>query len=91
MFTAPNIAGNFYIKNNSKNTVLTVRENLVLEEAFIEGSPSQLWTKRQINPDEFFTIVNTATEKMLTAATVDKLEARGMYSNSFLLRFLHDN
>ena len=57
------------IRNSVKNTVIGIKDNKVVEEAFIENNLGQLWRKGAENVDGFFTLINPQSDKFLTAAT----------------------
>ena len=65
------------IRNSVKNTVIGIKNNKVVEEAFIENNLGQLWRKGAENVDGFFTLINPQSDKFLTAATSKVLVAVG--------------
>ena len=65
------------IRNSVKKTVIGIKGNKIVEEAFIENNIGQLWRKGAENVDGFFPLINPQSDKFLTAATSKNLVALG--------------
>ena len=67
-----------YIRNTSNNQALGIRGDEVIEAAFDPNDRKQVWRTREVGENGYMTFTNPASdEKVLTAISPDRLEAKG--------------
>ena len=67
----------FYIQNISKNTVLGLSQQNVIDEEYLEDNPFQLWKKGKADTEGYFTLENSERSEVLTAISTNQLEIKG--------------
>ena len=77
----------FYIQNISKNTVLGLSQQTVINEEYLEDNPFQLWKKGKADTEGYFTLENSERSKVLTAKNTNQLEIEGKM-NFYFFAFL---
>ena len=66
------------IENTSKTKVLgATSDGKVILEDFEEGKAHQLWRKRELDAENYFTLENSGVPKVLTAIFESSLEIKG--------------
>ena len=66
------------IENTSKTKVLgATSDGKVILEDFEEGKAHQLWTKGELDAEDYFTLENSGVPKVLTAISESSLEIKG--------------
>ena len=67
-----------YIENTSETKVLgATGDGKVIFEDFEEGKADQLWRKRELDAENYFTLENSGVPKVLTAISERSLEIKG--------------
>ena len=77
----------FYIQNISKNTVLGLSQQTVINEEYLEDNPFQLWKKGKADTEGYFTLENSERSQVLTAKNTNQLEIEGKM-NFYFFAFL---